>query len=57
MNAGVAKIGSSMSMKAGAQWEPLAVIDMDEPIFASPAFIDNRMYLRTRGALYCFQAN
>ena len=43
-------------MKAGAQWETLAVNDMDEPVFATPAFLDDRMYVRTRGALYCFRA-
>lgn len=48
--------GIATVLKAGAQWETLATIDMDEPIFATPAFVDNRMYLRTRGALYCFEA-
>ena len=31
-----------------------ATVEMDEPVFATPAFVDNRMYVRTRGALYCF---
>ena len=48
--------GVGTVLKAGAQWEPLAVNDMDEPVFATPAFLDDRMYVRTRGALYCFRA-
>lgn len=48
--------GVGTVLKAGAQWETLAVNDMDEPVFATPAFLDDRMYLRTRGALYCFRA-
>ncbi len=48
--------GVGTVLKAGAQWEALAVNDMDEPVFATPAFVDDRMYVRTRGALYCFQA-
>jgi hypothetical protein len=48
--------GVGTVLKAGAQWEPLAVNDMDEPVFATPAFVDDRMYVRTRGALYCFRA-
>lgn len=47
--------GIATVLKAGAQWEPLATIDMDEPIFATPAFLDDNMYLRTRGHLYCFR--
>jgi outer membrane protein assembly factor BamB len=41
-------------IKAGADWEVLAVNDMDEEVFASIAPLDERLYLRTRGALYCF---
>lgn len=48
--------GMATVLRAGGQWEPLASIDMDEPIFATPAFVENRMYLRTRGFLYCFEA-
>lgn len=46
--------GIGTVVRAGAQWEPLATIDMDEPIYATPAFVDNKMYLRTQGAIYCF---
>ncbi len=46
--------GTATVLRAGAQWETLTTVEMDEPIFATPAFVDNKMYLRTRGALYCF---
>ncbi len=48
--------GIGTVLKAGPQWEPLATIDMDEPVFSTPAFVDDRMYLRTRGYLYCFRS-
>jgi outer membrane protein assembly factor BamB len=46
--------GTATVLRAGAQWETLTTVEMDEPIFATPAFVDNKMYLRTRGVLYCF---
>jgi len=46
--------GTATVLLAGAQWETLKTVEMDEPVFATPAFVDNRMYVRTRGALYCF---
>jgi outer membrane protein assembly factor BamB len=42
-------------LRAGTQWEVLRTIDMDEPVFATPAFVDDKMYLRTNRALYCFR--
>ncbi|HKW96307.1 MAG TPA: PQQ-binding-like beta-propeller repeat protein [Bryobacteraceae bacterium] len=41
-------------IRAGADWEVLAVNDMDDEVFATPAPVDQRLYLRTRSALYCF---
>jgi outer membrane protein assembly factor BamB len=41
-------------IKAGADWEVLAVNDMDDEVFATPAPVDRRLYLRTKSALYCF---
>jgi outer membrane protein assembly factor BamB len=40
-------------VKAGREWELIGVNDMDDEIFATPAPVDGRLYLRTRGALYC----
>jgi outer membrane protein assembly factor BamB len=41
-------------IQAGKDWEILAVNDMDDEVFATPAPLDQRLYLRTRNALYCF---
>lgn len=41
-------------LKAGGQWEWLARNDFDDQCFATPALVDDRLYLRTRSALYAF---
>jgi outer membrane protein assembly factor BamB len=42
-------------LKAGAEWEVLAVNDLgDESCHATPAIADGKLYIRTRSALYCF---
>lgn len=41
-------------IKAGADWEQLTVNDFDDEIFATPAPVDGRLYVRTNTALYCF---
>src|SRR5579864_6854600 len=46
--------GKATVIKAGADWEILAVNDLDDETFATPAILDNKLYLRTRGMLYCF---
>jgi len=33
---------------------PLAVNDMNDPVYATPAPVDQQLFLRTRNALYCF---
>lgn len=43
-------------LKAGAEWEPLALNSMDEECFATPALLDSKVYVRTRSALYSFAA-
>ena len=48
--------GKLTVLKAGAQWEVLGVNDLQEDTFATPALADGRIYVRTRGALYCFGA-
>jgi outer membrane protein assembly factor BamB len=47
--------GKATVLKAGGEWEILASNEMDDQVFATPAFIENKMYVRTRSALYCFQ--
>ncbi len=41
-------------IRAGPDWELITVNDMEDEVFATPAPVDGRLYLRTRGALYCF---
>ncbi|MBL8232541.1 MAG: PQQ-binding-like beta-propeller repeat protein [Bryobacterales bacterium] len=46
--------GKVSVLKAGAQWEMVGQADMEDEIFATPALVDDRIYLRTRNTLYCF---
>jgi len=46
--------GKITVLKADAQWEVLRVNAMDEDVHATPALSGGRIYVRTRGALYCF---
>jgi outer membrane protein assembly factor BamB len=48
--------GKLTVLKAGAQWEVLSTSDFAEESFATPAIVDDAVYLRTRSALYCFKA-
>jgi outer membrane protein assembly factor BamB len=46
--------GKMTVLKAAPQWEVLAVNDLGDEIHATPALSEGRIYVRTRGALYCF---
>ena len=46
--------GKLTVLKAGADWEILAVNNLDDDAYATPAIVDNKLYVRTRGMLYCF---
>ncbi len=46
--------GKLTVVKAGGAWEILAVNELGEPAHATPAFAENRIYVRTHGTLYCF---
>lgn len=50
----VSQTGHLVVLKAGADWEVLAVNDLDEECYATPALIDGRVYVRTRSGLYAF---
>lgn len=52
----ISQEGAVSVIRPGPDWEVLAVNSMDDEVFATPAFDDTRMYLRTRSALYCFGA-
>jgi len=41
-------------LKAGAQWEVLAVNDLGEECRATPAISGDRIFIRARGNLYAF---
>jgi outer membrane protein assembly factor BamB len=43
-------------LKAGGEWEVVASNDLEDECYATPAIADNFLYVRTRGALYCFRA-
>jgi outer membrane protein assembly factor BamB len=45
--------GKVTVVKAGADWEILAVNDLDDEAYAT-AIVDEKLYVRTRGTLYCF---
>lgn len=46
--------GKVSVLKPGGSLEPIVVNDLLEDIYATPALVDGRIYLRTRGTLYCF---
>jgi len=46
--------GKVSVLKAGGQWEVLSVNDLGDEIHATPALFDGRLFVRTRGTLYCF---
>ena len=46
--------GAVSVLKAAGEWEVLAVNELDDECFATPAIADSRLYIRTRSALYCF---
>jgi outer membrane protein assembly factor BamB len=48
--------GKISVLKAAGQWEVLSVNDLGEEIHATPALSGGRIYVRTRGSLYCFAA-
>jgi outer membrane protein assembly factor BamB len=51
----VASLGGRITvLKAGSQWDVLGVNDLGDEIHATPALAGGRIYVRTRGALYCF---
>jgi outer membrane protein assembly factor BamB len=41
-------------LKAGPEQEILSVNELDDESYATPAIADGRLYVRTRGTLYCF---
>jgi outer membrane protein assembly factor BamB len=50
----VSEEGKVAVVKAGRDWDVLAVSDLGEGVFATPALSAGRIYVRTDEALYCF---
>jgi outer membrane protein assembly factor BamB len=46
--------GQVSVLKAAGDWQVLAVNELDDEVFATPAIADGRIYIRTRSALYSF---
>ncbi len=46
--------GDVAVIRAGPEWEILAVNKMDDEVFATTVPLDGRLYIRTKSALYCF---
>jgi outer membrane protein assembly factor BamB len=46
--------GKVVVLAPGGGLEPIAVNDLNDDIYATPAISDGRIYVRTRGWLYCF---
>ena len=41
-------------LRAGADWKVLSVSDLGEPIYATPALSEGRVFIRSDNNLYCF---
>jgi outer membrane protein assembly factor BamB len=50
----IGQAGAVSVLKANAEWEVMAVNELDDEVFATPAIADGHLYIRTRSALYCF---
>jgi outer membrane protein assembly factor BamB len=51
----VSETGKVVTLRAGGpDWEVLAVNDLGDECYATPAVADRRLYVRTRGHLYAF---
>jgi outer membrane protein assembly factor BamB len=48
--------GKASVIRAGAKWEMLSSGDLDEAVIATPAIAAGRIFVRTKGTLYCFGA-
>jgi hypothetical protein len=49
--------GKITVLKAGAEWEVLAVNEIDDEVNATPALSTGRIYVRTHSSLYCFSTS
>lgn len=47
--------GEVCVLRAGPRWEQLSCSDFGERIYATPAIVDGRIFLRTEGHLFCLR--
>jgi outer membrane protein assembly factor BamB len=50
----ISQDGTASVVDAKGEWEILSVNPLDDEVFATPAFADGRIYVRTKGSLYAF---
>ena len=50
----VSQDGTASVVSAQGEWEILNVNTLGEEVFATPAPLDSKLYVRTKAALYCF---
>ncbi len=48
--------GKLSLLQAGRDFSLLKTVDLEEPIVATPAIYEGRLYVRTRSQIYCFDA-
>jgi hypothetical protein len=46
--------GVGSVVQAGKEFKVLAINDLKQKVYASPAIVDGRLYVRTWENLYCF---
>jgi hypothetical protein len=46
--------GDATVLRAGPQWQIVSRARFGEEIYATPAIVDGRIFVRTTGYLYCF---
>jgi outer membrane protein assembly factor BamB len=50
----ISQDGTVSVVSAKGEWDVLAVNALGDEVFATPAIADGRIYIRTKGVLYCF---
>jgi hypothetical protein len=50
----IGQAGQVSVLRAGGDWQVLRLNELDDEVYATPAIVDGRIYIRTRSALYSF---
>jgi outer membrane protein assembly factor BamB len=51
----ISRNGKASVLEGGADWRLVASNDLEDECYATPAIAGDRLYVRTRSALYCFR--